>query len=76
PLGASLENGTAINGEAGERKSLVGAKGRSLTSLRPTGIAMIEGQVLDVVTDGEYVEANADVEVRLIEGSRVVVRSV
>ena len=74
PSGSGLQNGTASALASSEEKSLLGARGRSLTSLRPTGNAMIRDQVLDVVTDGEYVDANAEVEVTLIEGSRVVVR--
>jgi membrane-bound serine protease (ClpP class) len=44
------------------------------TTLRPAGIARIEGARLDVVTDGEYVEAGEPVEVTRVDGNRIVVR--
>ena len=55
--------------------SLVGKSGRSLTPLRPAGAALINGQRVDIVTQGEFVDAETDIEVILVEGNRVVVRS-
>ncbi len=55
--------------------SLVGKSGKSVTPLRPAGVAIINGQRVDIVTQGEFVAAETDVEVILVEGSRVVVRS-
>jgi len=52
----------------------VGKRGKALTILRPAGTAEIEGKRLDVVTLGEFIEANSGVEVVLVEGTRVVVR--
>lgn len=53
-----------------------GCRGRSLTVLRPSGSALIEGERLDVLTQGEYVEADRVVEVVLVEGMRIVVREI
>ena len=55
--------------------SLVGKSGKTVTPLRPAGVALINGQRVDIVTQGEFVAAETDVEVILVEGSRVVVRS-
>ena len=52
---------------------LSGLEGEAVTTLRPSGSARVNGRVIDVVTDGVYVEAGARVRVAKVEGSRVVV---
>ena len=59
-----------------ELDSYVGKEGVALTTLRPAGIALIEGKRLNVVTDGEFIERNARVKVCEVEGSRIVVHLV
>ncbi len=58
-----------------ELASFVGKSGKALTPLRPAGAALINGHRVDIVTQGEYVPADTEVEVIFVEGSRVVVRS-
>ena len=58
-----------------ELTSLVGKSGKALTPLRPAGAALISGHRVDIVTQGEFVPAETEVEVIFVEGSRVVVRS-
>lgn len=58
-----------------ELAALAGQSGQSLSPLRPAGVALIDGQRVDVVTDGEFIEPETEVEVVAVEGSRVVVRS-
>ncbi|RMH71567.1 MAG: hypothetical protein D6675_06370 [Gemmatimonadetes bacterium] len=53
---------------------LVGQTGYALTALRPSGTAVIEGQRVDVVTEGIFIEKDAPVKVVNVEGTRVVVR--
>lgn len=60
----------------GERPSLLGARGVAITDLRPAGSARIDSERVDVVTEGEYLEAGTEVEVSLDEGYRRVVRAV
>lgn len=55
--------------------NLVGKSGKSITPLRPAGTALINGQRADVVTLGDFIEAERKVEVILVEGNRVVVQS-
>jgi membrane-bound serine protease (ClpP class) len=55
---------------------LAGLEGEAVTTLRPSGTARVHGRVVDVVTDGLYVEAGARVRVAKVEGSRVVVEPV
>lgn len=52
----------------------VGRKGTSLTPLRPSGAAEIDGHRLDVVTEGEFIAPGSPVIVIKVEGTRVVVK--
>ena len=58
-----------------ELVNLVGKSGQSITPLRPAGTALINDQRVDVVTLGDFIDAEAEIEVILVEGNRVVVRS-
>jgi membrane-bound ClpP family serine protease len=53
--------------------ALVGRTGRAATVLRPTGAMEIDGQRVDVVTEGEFVEAGSAIRVLYVQGPRVVV---
>ncbi|MBA2454818.1 MAG: nodulation protein NfeD [Chloroflexia bacterium] len=59
-----------------ERPSLVGLRGAALSDLRPGGVATIQGQRIDVVTEGDYIAAGEPIEVTLDERYRRVVRRV
>lgn len=52
----------------------LGKEGVSVSELRPAGIALIDGRRLDVVTDGEFVEAQQPVKIVEARGNRIVVR--
>jgi membrane-bound serine protease (ClpP class) len=58
-----------------ERPELVGKAGTALTPLRPSGTAVINGQRIDVVTEGAMIDRNTPVKVVAVEGMRVVVRA-
>lgn len=65
----------AIGYESAERRpELVGATGRALTDLRPSGTALIGSERLDVVSESEWIEEGSAVEVIHAEGYRHVVR--
>lgn len=51
-----------------------GKAGEAISPLRPAGIALIEGERVDVVSDGEFIEPGAMIRVTRIDGSRIVVR--
>lgn len=59
-----------------DKPELVGQTGVAQTNLRPSGIALISGQRVDVVTEGPMIERGAAVRVVAVEGMRVVVRAV
>lgn len=57
-----------------ERPELLGQEGTAHSLLRPSGMAVIGGQRVDVVTEGGLVEPGTPIKVVAIEGMRVVVR--
>ena len=52
---------------------LAGKQGKAISDLRPSGIAIIEGNRYDVVTDGEYIDETTALIVKKIEGTRILV---
>jgi membrane-bound serine protease (ClpP class) len=52
----------------------LGVSGTAVSALRPAGIAHLDGDRVDVVSDGEFIEAGARIEVVRIDGNRIVVR--
>jgi len=59
-----------------DKPELLNQTGKALTSLRPSGTAVISGKRIDVVTEGPFIEPGTAVKVVAVEGMRVVVRSV
>ena len=57
-----------------EKPELLNGTGVALTQLRPSGTASINGQRVDVVTEGGLIERGAKLKVVAVEGSRIVVR--
>lgn len=55
---------------------LLGRKGRTSSPLRPAGIAEFDGHRVDVVSEGELVEAGQTIEVIRVDGNRIVVRRI
>ncbi|WP_040228851.1 NfeD family protein [Bhargavaea cecembensis] len=56
------------------RLELIGKTGRALTALRPSGAVQIGNEMIDVVSEGRFIEKGKEVKVIKVEGSRVVVR--
>jgi len=54
-------------------KAYINMKGRSVTDLRPAGMAEINSQRVDVVTDGEYIDADTPIIVTDVSGNRIIV---
>ncbi len=51
-----------------------GKRGTAASTLRPAGIADIEGERVDVVSDGEFIDAGESITVVRVDGNRIVVR--
>ena len=60
---------------APDYRALVGHAGFATSYLRPAGVAAINGQQVDVLTEGEFVPAGTAVMVTRVEGARIFVRS-
>lgn len=58
------------------KSELIGAEGTTLTTLRPAGIAQIEDERIDVVSEGTYIEQGKRIKVIAVEGMRIVVREI
>jgi membrane-bound serine protease (ClpP class) len=73
-----LETGLAAGegfASAPERDKIwLGKSGRAVSPLRPAGIADIEGERVDVVSDGDFIELGARIVVSRVDGNRIVVR--
>lgn len=54
----------------------VGAQGKSLTRLAPAGNALIGDEIVEVHSEGEFIDEGTEIEVIGIEGYKVTVRKV
>ena len=59
-----------------DKSRFLGAVGVCLTDLRPAGTIIVEGEPLDVVTEGSFIKAGLSVKVINVDGSRVLVRQI
>lgn len=53
-----------------------GCEGRSVTVLRPGGIATINGKRMDVVSRGEYIDKDRKLVVVEVTGNQIIVREI
>ncbi len=58
------------------QSDLQGKYGITISQLRPAGIALIENERVNVISDGSYVEKNVPIEVVKVEGGKIIVRPV
>jgi membrane-bound serine protease (ClpP class) len=58
------------------REELIGQRGTALCALRPAGRAQFDGRIVDVVSEGGFVQSGALVEVLQVAGNKVVVQPV
>ena len=54
--------------------SLLGCEGEAQSALRPSGIALIDGRRVDVLTEEGWIDAGSRIKVVAVQGSRVIVR--
>ncbi len=75
-LKTRLSRTNGYSSQSVELSAYVGGTGTAVTDLRPAGTAVIDGQRVDVVSRGEYIERGTSVAVTAVDGNRVVVRQV
>ena len=59
-----------------DKSRFLGAIGVCATDLRPAGTITVEGEPVDVVTEGSFVKKGDIVKVINVDGSRVLVRQI
>lgn len=62
--------------ETNDLTYFIGRTGTVRSTLRPAGIAEFDGVRLNVVSDGDFIEAGAPVRVDRVEGKRIVVSQI
>jgi membrane-bound serine protease (ClpP class) len=75
-LSTTQQGISVLSGTAEQYKRLIGKRGVAQSYLRPAGVADIDGERVDVVTEGEYVPAGTPIEVIELEANHLVVRAV
>ena len=66
-------NGTSVPDIASAKSELVGKSGVAISTLRPAGIAEIDGKRIDVLTAGEFIEKGSPITVVKAEGMHILV---
>ena len=74
-LGKIFVSESAVGEIHAEKPELLNQAGTALSALRPSGMALINGKRIDVVTEGGHIERGMPIRVIAIEGLRVVVRA-
>ena len=74
-LDTDLGSGPAHGSAPESDQRWLGRQGRAASVLRPAGIADIDGERVDVVSDGELIEPGAAIHVTHVDGNRIVVRA-
>ncbi len=65
------------DGVSSQKKGLdhfIGLEGTALTDLRPSGVAIIGDERIDVVTRGEYIEKESPIQVLSVTANSVIVK--
>lgn len=58
------------------REKWIGQEGVTLSDLRPSGIAEIAGERIDVITSGEYIDKGKPIRVISVDGTRILVKEI
>lgn len=64
----------AVQREADDRSRFLGKIGQAVTPLRPTGVVEIEGDRLEVMTEGEFIASGSSVKIVAMDRRRYFVR--
>jgi membrane-bound serine protease (ClpP class) len=72
-LNTSHSNEDGFSSHAEPDEDLIGRKGIVHTTLRPTGLAIIDDKRLDVMTEGDFIEKGEKIKIIRINGMQIVV---
>ena len=76
PPGTVSDGSSSGAAAAQEDRARVGDTGRTTSKLRPSGKARFGDRLVDVVAEGEFLDAGAEIRVVAVRGNRIVVRPV
>ncbi|MDA3798879.1 MAG: hypothetical protein PF692_07355 [Kiritimatiellae bacterium] len=76
PLGKRITlNHTLVSAKSNsDRTSLVGREGITVSELRPSGFAKIDGKKYDVLSDGGLISVDKEIVVTNVSGIRIIVQ--
>ncbi len=75
-LRKSLKSEEGVTAQPHELEKLEGMEGTTVTLLRPSGTAIIDGKRVDVVSRGEFIEKDTSVVVLSITGNQIIVKQI
>ena len=73
-LRTKLSKQDGVTVQSPDQNDFLGSVGLAITDLRPSGVARIKDQRLDVVTRGEYLENRTEIIVIAVSGNQIVVK--
>jgi membrane-bound serine protease (ClpP class) len=73
-LSTELETSDGFSSAPPSDYQWLGRTGQAHSTLRPAGIADFQGHRVDVVSDGEFIDAGAPIRVMHVDGNRIVVQ--
>jgi len=73
-LRKKLSKSDGFTSQSQELEGYTGFEGETVTNLRPSGTAFINGKRLDVIARGEYIEKGSRIVVSAVEGNQVIVK--
>ncbi|MDF1577765.1 MAG: NfeD family protein [Desulfobulbales bacterium] len=73
-LRGTLASSAGVVSHSAELKKLKGREGQSVTALHPGGTAIIDGNRVDVISRGEYIDKDRALVVVEVTGNQVIVK--
>ncbi len=71
------DEGTAhSSGQETPAAPWLGAEGKTVTPLLPSGTGLFQGKRLDIISEGEHIPGDTPVQIIQVEGNRLVVRPI
>lgn len=74
-LKTELSSGGGVTSQSDDLAGFLGKTGVAETTLRPSGIALIDGRRLDVVSRGEYIDRGTGIVVAAVTGNQIIVET-
>jgi membrane-bound ClpP family serine protease len=73
-LRKKLSKEEGVTSQDPDQNAYLGCQGITVSDLRPSGVAIVDDERLDVVTRGEYVEKQTEIIVIAVRGNQIIVK--